>query len=146
MKQIKVKGIYSDIGRVEFPDNSPIASVSLTDREGFNIPFGSGVEILVLYEENDFLTGKNGVVWASYDHSQIEIIQNALMAQNIITVTSRKKLEGREIQILIAGNEKDTRNAVNFIWKSKDGLKLKPDWVYRNGTVNLSFEQWLSGN
>ena len=42
-------------------------------------------------------------------------------------------------------DESDISEAINFVWKSDTGLRLKPDWSYPEGELNKSFEQWLSG-
>lgn len=146
MKLVKVKGFYSDIGKIELPDSQSIPSIGLKDENNTQIPFGSSVEISISYDENDFLSGNNGIVWASYDPLQIETIKNALSAQNIITDVETRLLVNKKIQLLIVQDTGDIQNSIDFIWRSKTGLRLKPDWTYPEGTINLSFEQWLEGN
>jgi len=146
MKLIKIKGVYSDLGKIELNNSSSIASIGLTDERIIQIPFGSSVEISISYDENDFLSGDKGIVWGSYDPKQIEIIKNALFAQNIITEVVTKFLENRKVLLLIVTNKNDVQDSINFIWKSKSGLCLKPDWTYPDGATNLSFEQWVSEN
>ncbi len=146
MKPIKVKGTYSDLGKIELSDNQIISFIGLTDENNIQIPFGSNVEILISFDENDFLSGNDGIVWGSYDLKQIEIIKNALSAQNIITEIITKSLENRKIQLLVVKDKNDIKDSINFIWRSNTGLCLKPDWSYPDHTTNLSFEQWLIGN
>lgn len=146
MKLIKAKGFYSDLGKIELFDSQSIDSISLTDENIIPLPFGSRVEISISYDENDFLSGDNGIVWGSYDQKQIEIIKNALSAQNINSEVVTKILVNRKIQLLVVRDNNDVQDSINFIWKSKTGLCLKPDWTYPDRTVNLSFEQWLIGN
>ena len=43
-------------------------------------------------------------------------------------------------------NDSDIIDAIDFIWRSKTGLRLKPDWTYSEDEKNKSFEQWLSGH
>jgi len=118
----------------------------LSDAEPPEIPFGSSVEITISIEENDFLTGKDGIVWATYDLRQAEIIQSALLAQHISSEVSRINLQNKSIQILRITNDSDVNDAIDFIWKTDSGLRLKPDWSYQDGDVNKSFELWLSGH
>jgi hypothetical protein len=146
MKQVKVKGFYSDLGKIELPHSQSIPSIGLTNENIAHIPFGSKVEITISYDENDFLSGNNGIVWGSYDPKQIEVVKNALTAQNIITDIETKFLVNRKIQLLIVKDRKDIPGVINFIWRSNAGLCLKPDWTYPDATINLSFEQWLEGN
>ncbi len=145
MKLIKIKGIYTDIGRIELENNKSIDWSNLIDGNPVYIPFGSAVEISVVYEDYDFLSGRDGIVWGSYDLRQIEIIKNALFAQNIITDVNPTNLGNRKIFLLSVINKTEADDAISFIWKSKSGLRLKPDWSYLNGKPNKSFEQWLNG-
>ena len=55
-----------------------------------------------------------------------------------------KNLGNRIIHLLHIKNQTDVTESINFIWKSKSGLRLKPDWNYHVDKPNLSFEQWLS--
>ncbi|HEX9252351.1 MAG TPA: hypothetical protein VF870_08920 [Ignavibacteriaceae bacterium] len=144
MKLIKIKGHYSDLGKIEMENNIIMNWNDLTDEEPMLIPFGSTIEFSIAFEEHDFLNGKEGIVWASYDMRQIEIIKNALFAQNINAELKPRSLGKYKIFLLKINNNKDISDAVDFIWRSKTGLRLKPDWNYPEGTTNKSFEQWLS--
>jgi hypothetical protein len=104
------------------------------------------VELVISFDENDFLTGKDGIIWASYDSRQIDIIKNSLFAQNIITNVQMINLGNRKMCLLKVNDQKDVDEAINFVWKSNNGLRLKPDWSYSDGETNKSFEQWLSGH
>ena len=118
----------------------------LTDEKPAEIPFGSNVELAISFDENNFLSGKDGIVWASYDSRQIDIIKNSLFAQNINTNVKLINLGNRRMFLLYVNNQNDVNEAINFVWKSNNGLRLKPDWSYRDGEPNKSFEQWLSGH
>ena len=145
MKVIKIKGIYCDIGKINLETMKMVEWTDLIDAELPEIPFGSSVELTLSIEENDFLSGKDGIVWATYDLRQAEIIQSALLAQHISSEVSLINLQNKSIQILRIINETDVSDAIDFIWRNNNGLRLKPDWSYREGDVNKSFEQWLSG-
>jgi hypothetical protein len=145
VKLIKIKGFYSDLGKIELENMKTINLNELVDEKPPQIPFGSLVELSIAYDENDFLSGKDGVVWASYDLRQIDVIKNALFAQNIITDVKLKNLGSRKIFLLLVNTKSDTADATDFIWKSDNGLRLKPDWNYAAGESNKSFEQWLNG-
>ena len=118
----------------------------LTDEKPAEIPFGSNVELAIFFDENDFLSGKDGIVWASYDSRQVDIIKNSLFAQNIITNIKQINLGNRRMFLLYVNNQNDVNEAINFVWKSNNGLRLKPDWSYSDGEPNKSFEQWLNGH
>ena len=64
MKILKIKGIYSDIGKIEL-DMMTIEWQKISDEKPPEIPFGSNVELSISFDENDFLSGKEGIVWAS---------------------------------------------------------------------------------
>ena len=47
------------------------------------LPLGSSLDFTITFDEEEFLTGKNGIVWGTIDSRQAEIIQNALAAMQI---------------------------------------------------------------
>jgi hypothetical protein len=146
VKLTKIKGTYTDLGKIELENTKTINWTDLTDEKPVEIPFGSNVELVISFDENDFLTGKDGIIWASYDSRQIDIIKNSLFAQNIITNVQMINLGNRKMCLLKVNDQKDVDEAINFVWKSNNGLRLKPDWSYSDGETNKSFEQWLSGH
>ena len=134
-----------DLGKIELENKKIINWGYLTDEKPLQMPFGTAVELSVAFNENDFISGRDGIVWASYDQRQIDIIKNALFAQNIIAEVQNLKLGSHKMFVMIISNNKDLTEAIDFIWRSKTGLRLKPDWTYPNGNINESFELWLSG-
>ncbi len=145
MKILKIKGIYSDIGKIELETMMTIEWKELSEEKAPELPFGSIVELNISFDENDFLSGKNGIVWASYDLRQAEIIQNTLLAQNIYSEIKRIYLGNKETYLLNIANESDIADSIDFIWRNNTGLRLKPDWIYPKGENNKSFDLWLSG-
>lgn len=143
---LKIKGIYLKAGIIELETAKVINWASFTNNLPPEIPSGIGVEVSVSFEKNDFLNGKSGIVWATYDLRQAEIIQSALMAQHINCEIKPLLLEKENLLLMSITNEEEIKDAVDFIWKSNDGLRLKPDWAYADGETNKSFEQWLSGH
>lgn len=143
---VNIKGIYCNLGVVELETNKVINWASFSNDPPPEIPFGSRVDISISFHENDFLTGKSGVVWATYDLRQAEVIQGALLAQQINSEIKKTSLGIKSIFILIIKTESDIDDAIDFIWKNNNGLRLKPDWNYQEGEINKSFEQWLSGH
>ncbi len=116
------------------------------------LPDNSDVELTITFDESDFLSGKNGIVWATYDLRQVEVIQSALLAQHLsseiknIGFVQRTSDIGKENMFLISiTNGSDVNEAIDFIWRSDSGLRLKPDWSYPDKESNKSFELWLSG-
>lgn len=134
-----------DLGKIELENKKIINWGYLSDEKPLQMPFGTAVELSVAFNENDFISGRDGIVWASYDQRQIDIIKNALFAQNIIAEVQNLKLGNHKMFVMIISNNKDLTEAIDFIWRSKTGLRLKPDWTYPNGNINESFELWLSG-
>ena len=107
---------------------------------------GTSIDLSISFDENIFLKGINGIVWATYDLRQAEIIQSTLIAQHINCEVKPLGF-GKENPFLICiTNENEITDAIDFIWKSKDGLRLEPDWSYPQGETNKSFEQWLNGH
>ena len=146
MKILKIKGIYSDIGKIELETLMTIEWKALSEEKAPELPFGTLIELNISFDENDFLSGKNGIVWATYDLRQAEIIQNTLLAQNIYSEIKNINLGNENVFLLKIASESDITDSIDFIWRNNSGLRLKPDWNYPKGEINKSFEQWLSGH
>ncbi|MFZ1292098.1 MAG: hypothetical protein WAR79_18535 [Melioribacteraceae bacterium] len=145
MKLIKINGIYSNFGTIKIDSLKSIEWNTFSSESPPIIPFGSKIELTISFDEKNYLNGHEGIVWATYDLRQSEIIQNTLLAQNINCEIKKENLSEFEIFFIKIVNEEDIEDAKNFIWKSKTGLRLLPDWSYPQGETNKSFEQWLSG-
>jgi hypothetical protein len=91
-------------------------------------------------------TGKDSIVWATYDHRQADIIRNALLTQGIACELGTAQLEGKRVYFLRVSDERGMEEAIDFVWRDKGGLRLVPDWGYPTGVMNKSFEQWLGGH
>ena len=146
MKLIKIKGIYTDLGKIVLENKKTIDWDDLTEENPILLPFGSKVELVISFDESDFLSGKDGIVWATYDSRQAEIIQNTLLAQNINCEIKKIEMDSKDMFLIEIANERDTKVAIDFIWEDNNGLRLKPDWSYPQGETNRSFEQWLNGH
>ena len=146
MKLIKIKGAYTDLGKIVLENMKTINWNDLTEEKPILLPFGSKVELIISFDENDFLSGKDGIVWATYDSRQAEVVQNTLLAQNINCEIKKIEMDSKDMILIAITNERDTKVAVDFIWQGNNGLRLKPDWTYPQGEINKSFEQWLNGH
>ena len=145
MKTANLKGIYDGTGKIIFDENKSIEWKELSPEQQPNLPLGSGVELIIYFDEDAFLTGKKGVVWATYDSRQAKIIHGALFAQHINSEVEKIDIQKENMFILKITNQNDINDAIEFIWKGKSGLRLIPDWNYSKGEINKSFEIWLSG-
>jgi hypothetical protein len=114
-----------------------------TRRRGKKTPKSEPAKIPL--DARGYPTGKDGTVWATFDLRQAEIIRNALLTQRIACELRNSKLDGKALYLLRLAGEGELEEAMQFIWKDKGGLRLLPDWSYREGEVNKSFERWLSG-
>ncbi len=141
---IKIKGIYTDFGKIELESMKIIEWDALSNEKPPELPFGSNVEISISFDEYDFLSGKDGIVWATYDLRQAEVIQNTLLAQNIYSEVKKIRLGNEELFLIKTAYGSDISDSIDFIWRNNSGLRLKPDWIYPKGETNKSFEQWLS--
>jgi hypothetical protein len=142
---LKIKGIYSDNGKIELDTMMTINWKEISIDKPPEIPFGSNVELSISFDENDFLSGKDGIVWGTYDLRQAEIIQNTLLAQNIYSEIRKIYIGNKEMFLIKIANESDIADSIDFIWRNNTGLRLEPDWIYPRGEINKSFEEWLSG-
>ena len=143
---LKINGIYHNEGRIVFDSNKQIEWNDLSTEKPLGLPHGSPVELTISFDENDFLSGKDGIVWSTYDLRQAEIIQNSLIAQDVNSEVKKIDLMGKIYFLLKITNEIEVQDSINFIWKGESGLRLKPDWSYPAGETNKSFEQWLNGH
>ncbi len=143
---IKVNGTCRNDGKVIFETNEFIECSGLILTQPAELPEDCRVEVLVSYNEEDFLSGKNGIVWATYSIRQAEVLHSALFAQDIHTEIKKTDLEKKELFLIKITTQSDLNDAIDFIWKSESGLNLKADWTYPENETNKSFEQWLSGH
>jgi hypothetical protein len=142
---LKSKGIFNSEGKIVLNSMKTIRWRDLSNEELPQLPPGTSIDLSVSIDENVFLSGINGVVWATYDPRQAEIIQNTLTAQQISSEIKRIELEKQNMFLIKISNTKDVYDVIEFIWKGNSGLRLKPDWSYPEGEPNKSFDQWLSG-
>jgi hypothetical protein len=146
LKILQTKGIYNEGGNIVLNSIKTMSWSDISEMTPPQLPAGTSVELSISFDENIFLSGSNGIVWATYDLRQVEIIQSALIAQHISSEINKIEL-GSQIFFLIKNlNDKDVNDAIDFIWRSNNGLRLKPDWAYSKGEKNKSFELWLSGH
>lgn len=146
MEILKINGIYNSLGKIELENSKIIDWNNISNNKFPIIPLGSKIKLNISIDESAFLDGTDGIVWATYDSRQAEIIQSTLVAQQINSERINFAFVGKELFTIKISNESDIDDAIDFIWRHKSGLRLKPDWSYPNGEANKSFEQWLSGH
>ncbi|MFZ0390257.1 MAG: hypothetical protein WAN36_07330 [Calditrichia bacterium] len=144
-RSLLFRGSYQNTGKIQLTTGTILewhpAGTGLFPR----IPYGSFVEVQISFQERDYLNGSEGIVWATYDLRQAEIIRNALLPQNITCDLEELALEMRILHLLKIPEFKDVQSAVDFIWRQNSGLRLKPDWEYPAGAENESFNKWIEG-
>ncbi|MCL6494204.1 MAG: hypothetical protein K6T54_05410 [Ignavibacterium sp.] len=143
---LKAQGILYSSGEIFLNSLKSIHWKELSDKAQPNLPDTIRVELSISFDENELLSGKDGIVWGSYDLRQAEIIQNSLLAQNINSTISKIESSIKSIYLIKILLMEDITTAKDFIWKNEGGLRLKPDWTYTEGEANKSFELWLNGN
>ncbi len=141
---IRLNGIYKDIGEIELESGQNLFWHQLSIEAPPQIPFGSSIEITLCFEERDLINGKNGIIWATYDLRQAEIIRDTLISQNIAVNLRTDKIGNYDLHLLAVPNMTDIDAAINFVWRDRSGLRLKPDWHYKNGQENESFNRWIN--
>lgn len=142
---LKTKGTYYAEGEIVLNPLKTIRWKDLSDKNSPQLPAGTSIDLSISVDENNFLSGIDGIVWATYDSRQAEIIQNTLLAQHINCEVKKIGLQDQDFLLISITNEREKKTAIDFIWKSDSGLRLKPDWSYPTGETNKSFELWLSG-
>lgn len=141
---LEVNGIYRNGIIALSGTNGKVKWGDLSLAEHPELPDDCKIELIISLDKNDFLSGKNGIVWATFDIRQAEVIHNSLIAQNINTEVEKTYPGKNEIFLIKVTNQSDVNDAMDFIWKSESGLHLKPDWTYSENETNKSFELWLS--
>jgi hypothetical protein len=142
---LRTKGIYQSEGKILLNSLKTIQWKDISDSNFPKLPAGSTLELSITLDENIFLSGINGIVWATYDARQAEVIHNTLLVQNIQSEVIRIEAGEENIIAIRIFNTKDINAVTEFIWKGGSGLRLKPDWNYPEGESNKSFEIWLNG-
>ncbi|MDP2238364.1 MAG: hypothetical protein Q8J88_18195 [Bacteroidales bacterium] len=145
MKLINKIGIFNPDGEIILHPGISISWKLLSNKSIPDLPQGIPFDLDVNLDEKDLLSGNHGIVWATYDQRQAEVIFNALLAQNIASAIGKVELENNVLLLIKIQNIIDISDAMDFIWRKEKGLKLKPDWTYPDGEANKSFEQWVNG-
>jgi hypothetical protein len=145
MYSVCLQGTYTDIGVLRLDSGRITEWQHFSDEEPPRIPFGTKVEITIIFNDQDFLSGENGIVWATYDQTQAETIQNSLLVQNILSEIEEFILEDRKLHILRIPGKEDVEKAKDFIWRDAAGLRLQLDWHYPAEAQNESFKKWING-
>ncbi len=145
MLMLKTAAILKSDGTLVFQNGRFLNWDDLSQTRPPDLPPSIKVELTLSFKENDLLLGTDGFVWATLSASQAEIVQSTLLAQHINSEIKTISAAEKQLFALKVINESDIEDAVDFIWQSRDGLRLKPDWVYPIGEKNKSFEQWLGG-
>jgi hypothetical protein len=146
-KSIRVVGFYRGIGQIQIGCNQAIRWESICgNHKPPSIPFGTRIDIELSYNDHDFMSGKDGVVWATYNLQQAEMIRDTLFIQMIPSYIEEIGLDDFQLFQIVVQDRSQVSQAMDFIWRSNDGLRLQPDWVYPDGEANDSFEKWMNGN
>jgi len=145
MKLANKSGIFNQDGDIELHPGFRISWKYLSNKDLPDLPAGTPLNIDVSLDVHSLLSGEFGIVWATWDQRQADVLQNTLLAQNIAAVISKIEMEESPLLLIIIDNRKDIGEALDFIWRKKTGLRLKPDWTYPDGEPNISFEKWLNG-
>ena len=55
------------------------------------------------------------------------------------------KIHPAQVGLFCIPEAREVAAAVDFIWREPSGLRLQPDWWYRAGVENESFNKWING-
>jgi hypothetical protein len=142
LKLINKIGIFNPDGEIILHPGISVSWKSLSNKNIPDLPAGTPLGIIIHFDEKDLISGSHGIVWATYHQRQAEVIQNALLVQNIISAIGKVELEDQVLLLIKIQNKIDVADAMDFIWRKEGGMRLKPDWSYAEGEVNTSFYQW----
>jgi len=145
MKLIQKTVIFNPDGEIVLHRDISVSWKFFSSKNIPDLPAGTPLDIDISLDEHTILSGEYGIVWATWDQRQAEVIFNALLAQNIASSIGNIQLEDSTLLLTKINNKQDTGEAMDFIWRKETGLRLKPDWSYPFGEPNRSFEKWLNG-
>jgi hypothetical protein len=145
MKLIKKTGIFNSDGEIFLHRGISVSWKFFSNKKIPEIPAGTPLAIDISLDKHTILSGEYGIVWATWDQRQAEVIFNALLAQNIASSIGKIMLDESTLLLIKVIDKEDTGEAIDFIWRKGSGLRLKPDWSYPFGEPNKSFEKWLNG-
>lgn len=145
MKLVKKTGIFTQDGGIDLHPDFRVSWKYWSDKIAPELPSGTPLNIDVSLDVHSLLSGEYGIVWATWDARQADVLHNTLLAQNITAVIRRIEMEEGSLLLMVIENRKDIGEAQDFIWRKKTGLRLKPDWSYPVGEANQSFEKWVNG-
>ena len=103
---LKLNGVYHIGGKILFETNKSINWDEITSILPPEVPHGSNLEITISFDDTEFLSGKNRIVWATYDLRQAEIIQSSLLAQHISSEVQQIDF----MEEILSSIKKDSRN------------------------------------
>jgi hypothetical protein len=137
-------GTYLDRGKIQLEDGKIVAWQELSSEEPPVVPYGTRAEIAITFDAADYLSGTDGIVWATYDFEQAELVRGALQVQNISCEVREQELTERPLYLLYVPEPQEAEAAMDFIWRDDSGLRLKPDWRYPAGAENESIKRWTN--
>jgi hypothetical protein len=141
MQLIKKTGIFTQDGEIYLYPGIYVSWKFFSYKNIPDLSAGTPLDIDISIDEHTILSGEYGILWATWDQRQAEVIFNALLAQNIASSIGTIQLEDSTLLLTKINNKQDTGEAIDFIWRKETGLRLKPDWSYPFGEPNKSFEK-----
>jgi hypothetical protein len=79
MKLVKKTGIFKPDGEIVLHPGISVFWKSLSNKSVPELPQGTPLDIDVTLDEKAILSGEYGIVWATWDQRQAEVIYNALL-------------------------------------------------------------------
>ena len=120
---LKTKGVYNEGGEVVINSAKTIYWKDISEEIPPQLPAGTSITFEMTLDENEFLSGKNGTVWATYDSRQAEIIQSTLLAQQINCEINNISFDNEYLFLIIITNKTEVQEAIDFIWKNNAYLQ-----------------------
>ncbi len=145
MELLNIKGKWDAQGKFMLSSGKCISCEALPDLDKLPLFHGTPVNMVISFDARELIKGAQGIVWATKQLLQAEIVSNALFAQNFNVEILNRQLADGPIYLLQLSSDSDVNEVVDFIWRGENGLRLKPDWSYREGETNKSFEKWVNG-
>ena len=104
-KKIELSGVYKEMEVIQMDTGKVLKWSKLIDGSYDPlIPFGTEIKITLTYDSADFITGSNGIVWATYSQLQVETIKNALLVQNVFSEIRISNLDDKNLYLIFIQN------------------------------------------
>ncbi|MDT8432432.1 MAG: hypothetical protein RQ746_12995, partial [Bacteroidales bacterium] len=112
MKLTKKSGIFYPDGEIILHPEVSVSWKLFSNKKIPELPPGTPLEIDIYIDEQTLLSGEYGIVWATCDLRQGEVLFNALLVQNIASVLGKVELDEGNLWLIIIDHGISRKNKI----------------------------------